>query len=164
VVVLAVVIAASQLASCDSEDRLLPPGERVDVVLDRVVDGDTARFIIDGRSESVRYIGIDTPEVSGPGSPECYGEEATRFNVSRLAGGSIQLEGDQEERDRYGRLLAYVYVDGGLLNAEILERGYGETLTIPPNDYLSSEFERLADDAESNRRGKWSTCELISES
>ncbi len=78
-----------------------------------VVDGDTVVVAFPGgRSETVRLLGVDTPETVDPDEPvECYGPEASAFTHARLDGRQVRLEKDREERDRYGRLLAYVYVD-----------------------------------------------------
>lgn len=132
---------------------------RVTVEVDRVVDGDTARVFFQGESESVRYIGIDTPESVDPNSPvECYGEEAKRFNEDQLEAGEVSLEFGPERRDRFGRLLAYVYVRDRMLNAKLLRKGYAETLTIPPNDAKSSRFERIEAQAREAGRGLWGDC------
>lgn len=131
----------------------------VTVEVDRVVDGDTAKVFYGGESEYVRYIGIDTPESVDPDSPvECYGEEARRFNADLLKAGEVRLRFGPEERDRFGRLLAYVYVRDVMLNAELLRKGYAETLTIPPNDGESARFERIERQARDAGRGLWSAC------
>src|SRR3954468_11270326 len=81
----------------------------------RVVDGDTIAVRLDGRQERVRYIGVDTPETKKPGSPvECYGRRASAENERLVEGARVRLVADAEARDRYGRMLAYVYrVDDG---------------------------------------------------
>ena len=86
--------------------------------------------------EPVRYIGIDTPESVKPGSPvECFAKRASAFNERLVAGERVRLVRDVEERDRYGRLLAYVYRvrDGLFVNAELVRRGYATVATFPPN-------------------------------
>lgn len=133
----------------------------VDLVrVDRVVDGDTAKVWIDGKDEYVRYIGIDTPESVRPDHPvECYGEEAKRFNERLLDRSSqVTLEFDEEERDRHGRLLAYVYSGSTLLQAELLKGGYATTLEVPPNTSKAKEFGQLEDEAREAGRGLWSAC------
>ena len=80
--------------------------------VEQVVDGDTIKVHLGGRLETVRYIGVDTPETVHPARGlEPYGKEASRFNASLVEGKMVRLEFDVERRDRYGRLLAYVYVD-----------------------------------------------------
>ena len=108
---------------------------RIPATVIRDVDGDTviARFA-DGRVEKVRLLGVDTPEVVDPRKPvQCFGHVASAFTKSRLVGRRVMLELDAEPRDKYGRLLAYVIVDGHRFDDELLERGYARFLVIPPN-------------------------------
>lgn len=127
----------------------------------RVVDGDTIRVRLGGIEERVRYIGVDTPETVKPGSPvQCYGKAASAFNARVLRDRSVRLEFDAERRDRYGRLLAYVYrePDGLFVNAELVRRGYAQPLTIAPNEDHAAEFRRLARSARRAGRGLWAAC------
>jgi micrococcal nuclease len=126
----------------------------------RVVDGDTIRVRLDGgRIERVRYIGIDTPESVKPGTPvQCFAKKASHFNASLVSGRRVTLKTDAEERDRYGRLLAYVYADGEFVNRELVARGYARTLTIPPNVAHADEFARLARRAREAGAGLWQAC------
>src|SRR3954451_4828029 len=99
----------------------------------RVVDGDTIRVRLGDRTERVRYIGVDTPESVKPGTPvQCFAKRAAAANASLVAGQQVRLIGDVEHRDRYGRLLAYVYRarDGAFVNALLVRDGYARTLTI----------------------------------
>jgi micrococcal nuclease len=134
-------------------------GRTVKVV--RVVDGDTIR--VDGASggERVRYIGIDTPESVKPDAPvECFAERASAFNAKLVAGRRVRLAYDVERRDRFGRLLAYVYRDDDdlFVNAELVRRGYATVATFPPNVAHEREFRRLAKRARLSGRGLWSEC------
>jgi micrococcal nuclease len=127
----------------------------------RVVDGDTIRVRLGGTEEHVRYIGVDTPETVKPGTPvQCFGKAASAYNKHLLRGHTVRLVFDAERRDRYGRLLAYVYrePDGLFVNAELVRRGYAQTLTIPPNVAHASEFRRLAGSARRDGRGLWAAC------
>jgi micrococcal nuclease len=126
----------------------------------RVVDGDTIKVRLDGgRIERVRYIGIDTPESVKPGTPvQCFAKKASHFNASLVDGRQVTLKTDAEERDRYGRLLAYVYTDGRFVNRELVARGYARTLTIPPNVAHADEFARLARRAREAGVGLWQAC------
>jgi micrococcal nuclease len=121
----------------------------------RVVDGDTVR--LDGLG-SVRLIGIDTPEVFG--ARECFGREASAFAKRSLAPGApVRYRLGAEQRDRYGRLLAYVYLpDGRLFNELLAERGYATPLTIPPNDDLADRFVAAARRARERHLGLWAAC------
>ncbi len=127
----------------------------------RVVDGDTIRVALASGEEAVRYIGVDTPESVKPGSPgECFAERASAYNERLVGGERVRLVRDVEARDRYGRLLAYVYRarDGLFVNAELVRRGYATVATFPPNVVHAAEFRRLASRARMSGRGLWSRC------
>ncbi|HZG83441.1 MAG TPA: thermonuclease family protein [Paenibacillus sp.] len=124
----------------------------------RVVDGDT--FKIDaggGRGDTVRMIGIDTPETVKPNTPvEPFGKEASAYAKKLLEGRAACLEPDVEERDKYGRLLAYVYLeDGTFVNEALLAQGYATVLTIPPNVKFADRFVRVQREAREAGRGLW---------
>jgi micrococcal nuclease len=126
----------------------------------RVVDGDTIKVRLDdGRTERVRYIGIDTPESVKPDTPvQCYAEKASHFNAALVSGQDVTLRTDAEQRDRYGRLLAYVYTRTAFVNRVLVARGYARTLTIPPNVAHADEFARLAHRARAGGIGLWRAC------
>lgn len=128
----------------------------------RVVDGDTVVVRMDGHDERVRLIGVDTPETKDPRKPvQCFGKEASGFTSNLLPKGTrVRLERDVEERDRYDRLLAYLYrVDDGLfVNRELVAQGYAATLTIPPNVAHADEFAALAAQARDAGLGLWGAC------
>jgi micrococcal nuclease len=129
----------------------------------RVVDGDTIRVRLGDRTERVRYIGIDTPEDVKPGTPvQCYARRAAAANAALVAGQRVRLVGDVEHRDRYGRLLAYVYraTDGAFVNALLVRDGYARTLTIAPNVAHAAQFARLAGTARKAGRGLWRACAM----
>ena len=135
------------------------PTKRAEALVVEVVDGDTARVALGGREESVRYIGIDTPESVIPGErPECFGKPAARLNRELVEGERVTLVFGRERRDRYGRLLAYVYAGERLVNAEILRRGYARTLAIAPNTDFAERFARLQQAAANAGRGLWGAC------
>jgi micrococcal nuclease len=134
-----------------------------------VVDGDTIDVALPGGDEdTVRYIGIDTPETVKPDTPvQCGGPEAHEANERLVGGRTVTLRFDAEHRDVYGRLLAYVYLPGRgpggrplFVNAELVRRGLARTLTIPPNDSFASLFARLAARAGALGRGLWGHCPL----
>jgi micrococcal nuclease len=125
----------------------------------RVVDGDTIEVSIEGATEDVRYIGVDTPESAIPGEPvECFGRRASALNERLVSGRTVRLRFDSERRDRYGRLLAYVHARGRFVNAELVRRGFARTLTIPPNEAHAPLFARLARAAGRAGRGLWDVC------
>ena len=119
----------------------------------RVVDGDT---IILNNGERVRLIGVDTPETKHPKKPvEYYGKEASAFTKRMVEGKEVRLKYDQQRKDEYGRLLAYVYLtDGTLLNAEIIKQGYGHAHTRFPFKYID-EFRQYEKEAREAKRGLW---------
>ena len=123
----------------------------------RIVDGDT--IIV--RDESVRLIGIDTPETKKPNTPvQCFGKAATAETTRLIDGKRVKLVFDVERRDRYGRLLAYVYrrSDGLFLNAELVRRGFATAATYPPNVRHAERFRRLQREAREAGRGLWRAC------
>ncbi len=132
-----------------------------------VVDGDTIDVrLSDGDEDTVRYIGIDTPETVKPGTPvQCGGPRAHEVNDRLVYGKTVTLRFDAERRDVYGRLLAYVYLPRPgarplFVNAELARRGLARTLTIPPNDSHAPLFGRLATEAGVLGRGLWGHCAL----
>lgn len=124
----------------------------------RAIDGDTVE-LSDGRL--VRYIGVDTPEVRKRVNgewvldPEPFAEAARDKNAAWVQGKRVKLEYDAERHDRHGRLLAYVYADGEMVNAKLVREGYAEPLTIPPNVTYAEEFRQLAAEARRAKRGLW---------
>jgi micrococcal nuclease len=125
----------------------------------RVVDGDTIEVRLSGRTEDVRYIGVDTPETVKPGAPvECYGPEAHDFNERLVDDETVRLDFDSERRDVYGRLLAYVRVGNEFVNAELVRKGYATTLTIPPNDRFAERFAQLQRESSAAGLGLWGKC------
>lgn len=156
---LGVAAAATAGLSCGAGDRPLGAGG---AVVARVVDGDTVRVSIGGGVESVRLIGVDTPETHGPGGlRECFGEEASRRLHELLPDGTaVRIVRDAEARDRYDRLLAYVYrIDDGLfVNLALARDGFAAALTIPPNVAHSEEIVAAVAEARAAARGLWGRC------
>ena len=127
---------------------LRPPPDTV--LVQRVVDGDT---IVLAGGERVRYLGIDTPEVTGV--PELFGPEATEANQRLVEGRRVRLERDVTDRDRFDRLLRYVYVDGVMVNAELLLEGFARVLVYPPDSRYAQCFVALEEEAREDGRGLW---------
>jgi micrococcal nuclease len=120
----------------------------------RVVDGDTVKI---KTGETLRYIGIDTPETKHPKKPvQYFGKEASAFNKQLVDGKVILVEFDVTQRDKYGRLLGYVFLpDGTFVNAELVRKGYAQVWTIPPNVRYQDFFLQLQREAQKNKRGLW---------
>ena len=129
-------------------------------VVTRVIDGDTVEVNINGKLRTVRYIGIDTPETKHPSKTvECFGPEASRFNEELVAGRQVLLEKDMTDKDRYGRLLRYLWIEGvGLVNQILVENGYARVSTYPPD--VKSEALLIAAEASAKAEGKglWGAC------
>jgi micrococcal nuclease len=119
----------------------------------RVIDGDTLLLI---NGERVRLIGVNTPETKHPQKPvEYFGREAYLFTKHMVDGKEARFEFERQKRDRYSRLLAYVYLlDGTFLNAEIIKQGYGFAYTRFPFKYME-EFRKYEREARENRQGMW---------
>jgi micrococcal nuclease len=128
-----------------------------------VEDGDTIVVDMAGKEERVRFIGVDTPEVKDPRKPvQCFGKAASNFTKELIGGNTVRLEADPENtnRDRYNRLLRYVYLqDNTLVNAKIIEEGYGFAYTSFPFT-KKDEFKALENQARKQNRGLWGSCEL----
>lgn len=160
-VCVAVSFWASQGSSDEAQDRRpAPRAGSADALVTRVVDGDTAEMKLSrGDTESVRYIGVDTPESVAPGQPvECFGKEASEFNRRLVEGEDVTLRFGAERRDRYGRLLAYVYLGDNFVNATLVKRGFAQTLEIEPNTDFAARFANLQQVAANAGRGLWSAC------
>lgn len=131
------------------------------VVVSRVIDGDTIEVGHNSYGEvvDVRLIGVDTPESVSPGDPvECFAREAARFTRNALNGQIVTLEFDIEEFDRYGRRLAYVWVNGTLFNEVLVRRGYATVATYPPNVAYVDRFRRAQRVARQTGAGLWGGC------
>lgn len=128
-----------------------------------VVDGDTIVVRVDGTDEKVRLIGLNTPETVAPSRPVmCFGKEASARTKQLLpAGTGVQLVRDVEARDRYDRLLAYVYrsSDGLFVNLDLVQRGFGDQYPFPPNEAHAPAFRDAAKAARASGTGAWSACE-----
>ena len=161
----------SQVAFDSSKAKfVMPLGKNynyADILVDRVVDGDT---LVLESGERVRLIGIDTPEMheskklyrdaqrthQDASAIQRLGERAYEFTRNLVEGKRVSLEFDVEKHDRYKRLLAYVYLkDATFVNAEIVKQGYASLMTYPPNVKYADSFVKLYQEARENRRGLW---------
>ncbi len=129
-----------------------------DYTVSRVVDGDTIEL---SNRETVRYIGIDTPEIREKENaewvykPRPYAEEAKEFNQRLVEGKSVRLEFDVQKRDKYKRLLAYVYRGDKMVNIEMVREGFAMIYTYPPNLKYSQRFLDAQKEARDNKKGLW---------
>ncbi len=128
----------------------------LEATVEHVDDGDTIEVRVDGGRERVRYIGIDAPEIAHDGVGGARGgAAAAHLNRALVGGRRVRLELDRERRDRYGRLLAYVWEGPRMVNLEIVRRGYARVLTIPPNVRYERWFARAQAEAQAAQRGLW---------
>jgi micrococcal nuclease len=146
-------LALMTLGACSDDNQPKPNGE-MEATVKRVVDGDTFE-LSDG--ERVRMIGVDTPETVKPNSPvEPYGKEASDFTKKLLTDQKVTLKFDVEPRDKYDRLLAYVYLpDGTFVNEKLIRDGYARIMTIPPNVASADLFLEAEREARDQNRGLW---------
>jgi micrococcal nuclease len=128
----------------------------------RAIDGDTIE--LDG-GQKVRYIGIDTPELHDPRKKvECFAKEAMEKNKELVEAKEVRLEKDISERDKYNRLLRYVYLpteaspSGEFVNALLVQEGYALASTFPPDVKYAELFKNLEKEARENKRGLWNKC------
>ena len=142
------------VAACGSGSPCGPTEAKVD----RVIDGDT---IVLTSGEKIRYLLVDAPETT-LGHDDCYGSNAAQFNSDLVLGKTVQLSYDVECTDMYGRLLAYVSVDGQEVNKLMVERGYACVLHIPPDgDDRADEFKMYQLEAKTAMRGLWGACDPL---
>lgn len=127
----------------------------------RFSDGDTISVDMDGTEEEVRFIGVDTPETQDPRKAvQCFGKSAAAYTKNLISGQPVRLEADalSSNRDRYGRLLRYVYLpDGRLVQEEIIKEGYGFAYTSFPFT-KSEDFSTFQRQARENNKGLWNVC------
>ena len=143
------------VASSTTSYLLSPdPGEAfVNARVARVIDGDTVEL---ASGERVRYVGLDTPEIGE--NPECGAQEATDFNRSLVAGKQVELLAGPEDKDGFGRLLRYVFVDGIFVNAELVSTGNAIPRIYHPEEPFGRLFAQLGQDAKAAGSGSWAMC------
>lgn len=135
-------------------------------IVTRVVDGDTIVVLVNGVEEKIRLVGVNTPESVGKylDNPEYYGKEASNYTKKQLLGKHVYLEMDKGPRDKFGRLLRYVWlkdpatadINTDLFNSLLLQKGYGSVMIIAPNDKYKDLFKAYEKTARLKRLGMWS--------
>jgi len=146
----------SKSSTSDKETKSEYPHFKAEVV--RVVDGDTLKIKFNEKEETVRLLLVDTPESVHPSKPvQPYGVEASNFAKKKLTGKTVDVELGIGERDKYGRLLAYIYVDGKMFNETLLETGYARVAYVyGSNTRYVDEFRAIQDKARKKEIGIWS--------
>ena len=154
------ILFAVRLSHLDIKFPSSQPGLYRVVAVD---DGDTITVDMNGSIETIRFIGVDTPETHKPDTPvQCYGPEATVFTKNLIGKQKVRLQADplNTNRDRYGRLLRYVYLpDSTLLEQMLLTEGYGFAYTFFPLS-KAQEFEVYEQQAKTAGKGLWSACQV----
>jgi micrococcal nuclease len=161
---LAIPVAVAVAVALAAAVRLVatdpPPPSRA--VVERVVDGDTVIVSQGSRELHVRLLGIDTPETVDPRRPVgCFGPQASAYTKHLLTGRTVELVYDRELHDRYGRLLAYVYLLARprlFVNARLVALGYARSYPFPPNTAHAALFAQLERRAALAGRGLWGVC------
>ncbi len=125
-------------------------------IVTRVVDGDTLEVKMGDQLEKVRLIGVDTPETVKPNTPvQPYGKEASDFTKKMLLNKEVTLKFDVGRTDKYGRLLAYVYLGNEMFNETLLKEGYARLMTVPPNVKYADRFVAIQKEAREAGKGLW---------
>jgi len=155
----ALLAAAIATGACGKDqDAPAPPEGTIPATVERVVDGDTVKVVLqDETTERIRLIGIDTPESVHPDASKNvpYGQVASDYTKSRLDGQTIGLELDVEERDQYDRLLAYVWLGDELINLTLVREGHAVVSTYPPNVKYVDLFTAAQTEAREAGLGLW---------
>ena len=155
-------LASILFASCANTQQSSNNIDSATATVIKVIDGDTIILKLQNKTETVRLLGVDTPEAVHPTKGiECFGPEASAFTKTMLKKGStVKLVRDAEPRDRYQRLLVYLYLaDGTFFNQLLIEQGFAITLSIEPNTAFASQFASHESSARDRRVGLWQSCE-----
>ncbi|WP_203362493.1 thermonuclease family protein [Bacillus sp. REN10] len=134
-------------------------------VVSYVVDGDTMDVLLpDHTTERVRMILVDTPETKHPRlGVQPFGPEASAYTKELLTDKEVKLEMDVQERDRYGRMLAYVWLDGELVNEQLIAEGLARVAIFPPNTKYVDRFEKVQKEAQKQKKGIWSIEDYVTD-
>jgi len=142
------------LSGCASNQ---PENGLIEATVDKVVDGDTISVHMNGTEETVRMLLIDTPETKHPDKPvQPFGEQASQFARKKLSNKKVELEIGTSKRDKYDRLLAYVYVNGEMYNKQVVRKGLARVAYVyPPNDKYVEQLREAEDKAKNDKLGIW---------
>jgi len=162
-----IIVVATQSGWLNRSSQVIQQNQPGLYQIAHFVDGDTIAVNMDGRTETVRFIGIDTPETHKPDTPvQCYGPEAANYTKSLIGSNKVRLQADplDTNRDRYGRLLRYVYLpDGTLVQERLVSEGYAFAYTQFPfqkkQQFISDETQ-----AKTAKKGLWASCTVTVES
>ena len=163
-------MAASELPLIRPQSTLTPPvsptSQNSQPLVKRVIDGDTIEL---ENGDKIRYIGIDTPETLDPRKTvQCFGKDATAANKELVEGKPVWLVKDVSDKDKYGRLLRYVYLgdpdqeSSMFVNLELVKQGFAHSYTYPPDIKYQDLFLAAETEARENQRGLWADCPVSS--
>lgn len=134
--------------------------ERIEVKFSKCVDGDTIRLTINGEKKRVRLLAIDTPESVTPDKPvEKYGKEASELTCNLVKNAKkieIEYDANSDKEDKYGRVLAYVYVDDVMIQKELLSKGLAKVAYLYKEYQYTEEFKLIQEEAQNKKIGLWS--------
>ncbi|MGQ4664896.1 thermonuclease family protein [Metabacillus halosaccharovorans] len=150
-----IVLTFTLITGCGSEQT---NSTLLDAEVTKVVDGDTLHVMISGKKETIRLLLVDTPETVHPTKQvQPFGPEASNYMKEKLNGEEVQVELGIGERDKYGRLLAYVYHDNQMINKLLLEKGLARVAYVfEPNTKYIDEFNEIQKQAQNEQVGIWS--------
>ncbi|WP_277376469.1 thermonuclease family protein [Paenibacillus polymyxa] len=144
--------------SVSKEETASEQPKHIPITLIAGTDGDTFKATVQGKEEKIRLLLVDTPESVKQGTPvQPFAKEASAFTLKQLKQGNLSLELDVSERDKYGRLLGYVWVGDNMLNEMLIEKGYARVAYInPPNVKYVDQFKEIQATAQKSGIGIWS--------
>lgn len=146
-----ILLIASLIILASSQSK---PSKDEFITVVRVIDGDTIEI---STGEKIRYIGIDAPEDTT--KKQCFGVESTKKNIELVLNKEIRIEKDKSDKDRYGRLLRYVYVGDQFINKILVNEGYAKSKSYPPDTRYQEAFDNAELYAKNNNLGLWGKCE-----
>lgn len=156
--IVAILLAGVYYFFIDEEDKTPTRDGLIPVELVKTIDGDTIKIIYEGKEINVRYLLVDTPETNHPKlGKQPFGEESKRRNQELMNSGKLEIEFDVGQKyDKYGRLLAYVYIDGESIQEKLLAEGLARVAYVyPPNTRHLNEYEKLQESAKQKGIGIW---------
>jgi micrococcal nuclease len=166
-IVLILVVAATQSGWLGKSVQTAEQSQPGLYSINHFIDGDTIAVNMNGNIETVRMIGVDTPETHKPNTPvQCYGEAAAAYTKQLIGSKKVRLQADplDTNRDRYGRLLRYIYLsDGTLVESQLINNGYGFAYTLFPFS-KTEEFKADMQTAQNAHLGLWGACQTHQES
>jgi micrococcal nuclease len=164
--VIVIAIAAIYFPELFAEEETPSRSGLIPVELVKTIDGDTIKIKYEGKEQNVRYLLIDTPETNHAQlGKQPFGQQAKERNTQLLNSGKLEIEFDIGERvDKYGRLLAYIYIDGVSIQEKLLEEGLARVgYVYPPNTRHLDAFEKAQDKAEKAGIGIWTLEDYVTE-